>query len=146
MRLLQKHKLISKTVGFFPRMLSVRERDEVRKIIGGQGFIWPKDCPYISENHVQLYRRQTKGEAMRAVEIGPYRGLSGRLNNDWLGPNEFSPVSNNFANCRTKSFGNAIEYLLEDDEVERDKRWPPGRPYPRAPVRRRLEDGGPYVL
>jgi hypothetical protein len=149
--LLDDPNIAAKTIFIVPGLLSDQERDAVRRKLSDHGFVWGQDSPYISEYHIRLYRCRTKGEVMRAVEIGHYSRVS--LYEDAplgeLGPNVFYPVSRKVGNSWVSADGNsieywlngthtieyalegnAIEYLLEDDPAELDRRWP-RRLYPR---------------
>lgn len=141
MRLLSQPTLLSKTIFMLPP-LSMDETKAVYDVLGSHGILVPKEVPYISENNIRLYRCRTQWEAVDAVEIGPYTKPG---YNEGLGLNEFSPVTD--SERWTKLSGNAIEYLLEDDAIEREQRWPHGSSFPRIrQPRRRVADGGPYAL
>lgn len=104
-----------------PCDLSNSENEQICKAVTESGFVWPIEYPFASPRHIRLYRCVERAEPMLAVEVGPYRG---KYYDEGLGPNEFALISANSWNDWTKIRGNPIEFLMENNEADRRRRWP----------------------
>jgi hypothetical protein len=135
MRLIAKESIASKTIFIVTGSLSPRERDTVLKGIVESGFIWPDEPLYLGEHNIRLYRCCTKGKVMRAVEIGVERTNGGLVRNTFSPVTEYNTAKLLGTICLARISGNAIDYLLEDDGTERDRKWPPDR-HPPCPTSR----------